>query len=400
MKRLKFPRIVAFGSGQRSKCTVLPVLFLFIVPAFAQTRIGSTGCRPDSSLLDPAYPYMKEWALAGVEGGIPNSNNQRPKVTVRPGDAIQPALDRAAKQGGGVVLLRKGKYVIDKTLRLPASVILRGEDREGVVLNVTMHGYHYKTGRPRVAAILVRGAQRVGIENLTLLYKGANFEPLDRDSMHQAWTKAIFHERERRDTTLFVDLIWIDSSRNCWVQDCNLLWAGNDPMRIVNSAHITCRGNRVDRSYNKTDGGMGYYNIHNSHYVLIYGEQIRRIRHFAIQHDSKYNVVYGNYLEVDINFHNDDGGFNLIEKNTIRIPEWHSWHCFQRGSPKQHKPPGSSNIVYNNDALYKNGKHEGSEKGRIYVINDQFEGKTLLEPGWQEPKGQTFYINLLCERTQ
>ena len=205
------------------------------------------------------------------------------------------------------------------------------------------------------------------------------------------WDKDVFHTPELRDTTLFVESIWFENSKNCWVRNCNILWAGSDPIRITNSEHITCTGNFIDRSYNKCDGGMGYYNIINSKYVLVYYEHIKRIRHFAIQNGSMYNVVMNNYLEVDINFHDGDGGYNLIEQNTIHIPQWHSWHCFQRGDPRQHQVPGKFNILFRNVAHYKNGSFEFSNPDAVYEINSTWGGKNALETNISIPESNTFY---------
>jgi len=351
--------------------------------------IGSPGCVADASGFDARFPTMREWAKAGVEGGV--KYHRKINKIITPQDNLQQAIEQLGKRGGGVLLLRNGEYVLRATVHLESGVILRGESKDSVLLSVKIHGYHFKTGKPRQSALLVRNKQGVGIENLTMKYTDANFEPLDKDSINGRWIKAIFHQKELRDTSLFVEHIWIDSSRNCWVQNCKLLWAGSDPLRITNSEHITCRMNYVDRSYNKNDGGMGYYNIINSRYVLITKEYIRRLRHFTIQVQSRYNVVYDNYLEVDINFHDDDGGYNLIEKNIIIIPTWHSWHCFQRGDPKKHRVPGPSNIIYDNNATFKTQEKEASDRRVVYVMNTQWGSTNTIPTQETPPRAGTFY---------
>jgi hypothetical protein len=246
-----------------------------------------------------------------------------------------------------------------------------------------------------VAAISFKKVSHTGIEHLTIQYKAASFEPNDKDSMNAVWDRTVFHVQEMRDTLLFVDLILFDSAVNAWVKDCNLFWAGCDPIHITASNHITCRGNFVDRAYNKADRGQGYYNIIRSKYVLIENEIIRRLRHFSIHYASQFVVVSNCYLEVDINFHNGDLGYNLIEGNTIRIPNWHSWSAFQRGDPKQHKPPGPWNIIYNNDALNKNGIANASDKGLVYKINENWEGGTILISALPIPLSGLFLNGML-----
>lgn len=361
----------------------------------AQNGLGSTSCKTDVTKLDDRFQFMSEWATAGVIGGVPEIKKVRKKIG--PHDDVQQAVDEVARKGGGVLLLKNGEYIIRSTVNLKTGVIIRGENKDSVLLSVKIHGYHFKTGKPRQCALLILNGENVGIENLTMKYTDAGFEPLDKDSLNGLWEKAIFHQKELRDTSLFVEHIWFRNSRNCWVQNCNLLWAGSDPLKISDSEHITCRNNFVDRSYNKNDGGMGYYNLINSRYILITGEHIKRIRHFAIQNNSKYNVVYNNYMEVDINFHNDDDGYNLIERNTIVIPTWHSWHCFQRGAPRQHKPPGKWNIVFNNNAVFKTGEKEASDTNKVYVMNTEWAGSNAIPAQVEPPKGNTFYA-VSCDK--
>ena len=320
------------------------------------------------------FQFNPEWEKAGVTGGLPDEKKVKTIRLISPSENLQQAISSLAKDGGGVILLKAGEYIISSTIKLESGVILRGCNKDSVLLSVKIHGHHFSTGKPRQSALYIGNKHLVGIENLTLKYTGASFEPMDKDSLSSPWEKAVFHVRELRDTTLFVEHIWIDGSENCWVKNCKLLWAGNDPILITNSKYITCCHNYIDRSYNKCDGGMGYYDLTNSSYVLIHHEKIRRIRHFAIQKGSRNNVIINNYLEVDVNFHDGDQGNNLIGGNTIRIPEWHSWHCFSRGDPNQHRPPGENNILFNNDAIDKTGKAELSETNQAYLINSIWPG--------------------------
>ena len=347
-----------------------------------------------SDLLSDKLTYSfnhlnyRHWAKAGITKEPINSKRI---VVIKPNDSIQKAIEILSKLGGGIVILESGEYILRNTIRLASNVTLRGCHKDSVLLSVKIHGFHYSTRQPRQSALLINNKRWVWIENLTIKYTDAAFEPLDKDSMTASWNKAVFHQPELRDTSLFVEHIWIDHSKNCWIKNCNLLWAGSDPIRITNSKHITCCNNFIDRSYNKNDGGMGYYNIINSKYVLVTKETIRRIRHLIIQKGSKYNVVFNNYLEVDINFHDGDKGFNLIEGNTIRISEWHSWHCFQHGDPNQHKPPGKMNVIFNNNALHKNKILECSEKGMVYLMNSSMIGKSVLPTDWKLPDNFSFY---------
>lgn len=358
---------------------------------YGQSNIGSASCAVDTALLDENYPAMIEWSKAGVEGGIPLISNKSIIKKLKPGDNIQLAIEQAAKNGGGIVLLLNGIYPLSKAIHLKSNVMLRGESKEHVELQVFIHGTFRQYGGSRTAALNIVKQKNVGIENITIEYKGTFFEPLDKDSMNAAWDVAVYHQPEKRDTSLFTDHIWIDSSENCWVQNCNLLQAGCDPIHISRSAHITCRGNYVDRSYNKNDGGMGYYNIIESKYILITNEHIRRIRHLAIHRGSSYVVVVNNYLEVDINFHDGDKGNCLVQGNTIRIPKWHSWSAIQRGDPRQHLPPGPGNYLFDNDARNKDGNSTASGKGIVYQMNRDWKEKNTMVLDKPLPKGHTLY---------
>lgn len=345
--------------------------------------------------LDTLAFAQKHWQLTGVEGGIPKLSATKPLVRIKPGESIQHALNKAAKAGGGLVLFEPGIHRIYQTVAVPSGVVLRGVHRDSSRIHVYIKApfAEHESGK-RVAAFSFKKISHSGIEHLTIQYKAAGFEPNDKDSMNAVWDRTVFHVQEMRDTLLFVDLLLFDSSVNGWVKDCNLLWAGCDPIHITASSHITCRGNFVDRAYNKADKGQGYYNIIRSKYVLIENEIIRRLRHFSIHYASQFVVVRNCYFEVDINFHNGDSGYNLIEGNTIRIPNWHSWSAFQRGDPRQHKPPGPWNIVYNNDALNKDGKAIASDKKVVFRINEHWAGGVVKIFALPLPVGGSYYHGL------
>ncbi len=362
---------------------------LFCISLFPHSY-GDRGWGLDSALLDARFPALAEWAKAGVEGGIPDSISTKVQLKITPRSNLQKAIDRVAKKGG-VLLLLPGEYIINKPICVRSGVTLRGVSKKSVILSVKIHGYFWSTkNQKRVGAILLQGIENAGVENLTVKYTAANFEPNDRDSDSAAWTIDVFHKPEMRDTTLFVESIWIHQSRNCWVQDCNILCSGSDPIRITLSDHITCRRNFIDRCYNKNDGGMGYYNISNSRYVLVCNEKIRKLRHVAIQNFSKYNVLIDNELEVDINFHDGDEGYNLVQGNRSKIPIWHSWEPISVGVPKQHLPPGKGNILFNNSFKNKAGMKVFSDTRCCYQMNYEW-NQSLAYPFINDLNQNTLY---------
>lgn len=373
------------------KYTFLLFSFLLGINLSAQKLIGGDDSYFSEQLYDPAYPMMKEWAKAGVEGGIPSRNEIPVKKRIKPTDDLFIAVQQMKGLAPGVLLLEAGDYIITKTLEVPSGIIIRGIDKDRVTVKVDMHGYHFSTRKPLKAAFSLNNVERVGLEELTIRYITPDFEPVDKQHVYDLWEQKIFHEREMRDTTLFVEMVWINQSKNCWVDNCNILWSGSDAIRIDNSEHITCRKNYIDRTYNKCDGGMGYYNIMRSKYILSCYEKVRRIRHFAIHIKSKYYVAIHNDFEVDVNFHSGDDGYNLIENNRVIIPVWHSWHCFQLGDPKQHKPASDWNILFNNQTYFKLEGPENAERDVVYKINTAFGGESVLKTDLPAPKKGTFY---------
>lgn len=295
---------------------------------------------------------------------------------------IHTALPKAARRGG-VVVLAPGIYNLYKPLYLPTGVVLRGAHRDSTRLQVYIKAPFaaHESGQ-RAGAVVMKKVENAGLENLTVQYKAADFAPNDKDSLNATWDRTVFHVQESRDTMLFVDLVLIDSARHCWVKNCKLLWAGNDPVHITASQYISCTNNYVDRAYNKSDRGQGYYNIIRSSHVLVQADTIRRLRHFSIHRGAQYVVVKDCHMEVDINFHSGDGGYNLVYGNTLRIPTWHSWNAIARGDPKQHLPPGPFNLLLNNSFTNKNGLQIASEAGVLYRMNEQWDGGNFYP--WQQ----------------
>ncbi|MBM3499387.1 MAG: hypothetical protein FJX74_12035, partial [Armatimonadetes bacterium] len=75
------------------------------------------------------------------------------------GAVIREALEQVEAAGGGVVLLPRGRYRIDGTLRLPVNVVLRGESRELTSL------FWPDTEEPHA---LIEGTHHFGLEDLTI----------------------------------------------------------------------------------------------------------------------------------------------------------------------------------------------------------------------------------------
>jgi|GEM_PF-567665 len=367
--------------------------------AAVQARIGDPGWRFDEARYDPRFPAMREWAKAGVEGGIPLRKDTPPSRTVRPGDDLQRQIDELAERGGGVLLLRRGDYYLRKTLLLRSRVVLRGESRDSTRLLVDMKAPFFKRNNIRpLTAIEANQVERVGVENLTIRYVAVPFEPVDKAEFTADWTPEVFHRPETRDTTLFVSLLIFDRCRNNWVDGCNLLWAGAHPLGLRLCQHMTLRGNRVDRAYIKQDSMHGgYYGVWGSSYCLFYEEDVRRIRHFALMLPGcRYNVVLDCHFEVDVNFHDQDDGDNLVERCRIQTPVWHSWDAIGIGAKGKHQPPGRGNLLFANEVVSKglpgyNRKDGEPGQNRIYTVTSAFGTPNVSLLSSQPPAHGTLY---------
>lgn len=360
---------------------------------------GDPGWVFDESRYDPRFPAMREWARAGVQGGIPYRAATPPNRVLHPGDDLQRQIDELAARGGGVLLLKKGDYPLHTTLTLRSNIVLRGENRDSTRLLVYLKAPFFKwTNGPSVSAVTASDAERVGVENLTLQYAAAPFEPVDKSGFLDEWDPAPFHRKETRDTTLFVHLLIFTRCQNSWVDGCNLLWAGAHPLGLSQCRHMTMRNNRIDRSYIKQDSMHGgYYGVWGSSYCLFYQEDVRRIRHFApMLPGCRYNVILNCHFEVDVNFHDEDAGDNLVERCRIHTPVWHSWDAIGIGAQGKHRPPGPRNLLYANDVFSKgvpgyNRKMGAPVPESIYVVTTAFgqPNVSLLTP--VPPAGGTLY---------
>jgi hypothetical protein len=363
-------------------------------------RIGDPGWVFDESRYDPRFPEMREWAKAGVEGGIPLRNTLPKKLRVSEGADLQSAIDRVAEQGGGVLVLGPGDYWIDRTIQLKSGVVMRGTHKDSTIIKIRMRAPFFKiAGGKSATAIEVNGQERVGVEDLTIRYEAVDFEPMDKSDFHAPWEINPFHGDEIRDDQLFVHSLIFANSRNCWVDNCNLLWAGAHPLGMANCQHMTMRDNFVDRAYVKK-GGMhgGYYGVWGTSYSLFYNEKVRRIRHFALMSPGcKYNVVYQCDMEVDVNYHDADDGQNLVEKSRVATPVWHSWDAIGVGAQGKHRPPGPRNFLFDNTVISKgvegySRRGPVSETGKIYQVMTEFGQPTVsVMENASPPKGNTLY---------
>lgn len=339
-------------------------IFGFLVSGFAQDKL--TEFRRDSIL----------WNRAGITTNFIPSSQRLVSDTLTNMSQIQKQLTALSASGGGKLIIPEGIFELVEAIRIPSNVSIVGTSRETSIIQIKLReqfekSKHGLAPEGNVASFIFDHCLNSSIENLTLVYNPVDFEPMDFNQYDHEWVGEVFNSTDERIKDLFVTTIWFENASNCLLNNTNILQAGNDPVRIQYSNHITCANNFIDRAYNKSDGGAGYYNLMYSDSCLLFREKVRRIRHLCIHRQSSYNVVYGCELEVDVNFHNGDSGHNLIENNSIRIPTWHGWHCFSTGVPSMHQPPGPSNVLYRNSTDYK-GSGQECDPTKLYLMEDHY----------------------------
>lgn len=332
--------------------------FVFIIfpgALLGAPRIGDAGSVFDAGKYDGRFPDMKEWAKAGVEGGIPPRSESLVATRVKPGESIQEAVDRA---GSGVVLVLNGIHTVKRTINVPSNVIVRGETRDGTIL---------ETGSKNTPIISLQGVSYAALEDLTV----RNTAIMAMDSNSYIGKYANFNDIPKRSPTIL-----LKNARNCWIQNCRVLFSPSFPISLLGSSHNTLRDNLIDKSANKGGDGNGYYNIENaSNYNLLYNETVRNLRHISVWHDSKYNVLTHLDTKVDINFHSRDGGHNLIEANSIYLHSFHGWKPIEDGNASEHEPPGPENLIYKNQGSLakRSGVFPHDPEGTaVYTVRDNW----------------------------
>ena len=339
------------------------------------TQLGDPGWVFDEARADPRYPDMVEWAKAGVRGGIPLRHTTPIVKTIRPGtDNIQAAIDNV--KSAGVIILKAGTYILNSPVYLKSNIILRGEtgNPKDVVININFR-QKWEGWASKRYGLVMHDLKNAGIEDVTLFYLVPNLEPKDNTGYSDKWVQGVMNNDVDRDD-LYVGLIKMSgTTSDSWVDNCRLLESGTDPILTEKTTtHLTFRDNFVDRAYNKGGRGNAYFDMRGQ-YILVTGNIIKRIRHLAIEMGAKYVVVTNNHIEVDVNFHQGDLGHNLVENNTIRVPEWHradanhnNWKVFATGNSRQHQPASSENMLYKNITDLRGEGAKYSDPNVVYAV--------------------------------
>ncbi len=357
-------------------------------------QVGDPGWVFDESKYDNRFPAMREYAKAGVQGGIPyrSSNPIKQTLSVISGDSdmgnnIQSAINTVANSGGGVVLLKNGTYPIGSQIMMKSNVTLRGESKNGVLLEVFMR-FQGSSEPKKKEVFFWKNVQNAGLEDFSMIYnadyQGKQMFPLDHDwafNYFSAYSirsqnypnERVYHDRPnfKYHTVKNIDVIYIrmdGNTKNCWIDNCNFRDSGSAHLIISNpSKHITIRNTLVRGAFQKGNNGHGYGINCSGTYVLMVKNTVKNVRHWAIQQGAIYNVVYDCHSETDMNFHQGDLGLNLIEKSKLHRPYWHLWDVIGTGA-SYHGDPGQGNMFYDNDVIDGSRGKKYTDK-KVYTFN-------------------------------
>ena len=352
---------------------------------------GSACRTPITGCFDPNYPAIQEFVKAGVTGGIPD--DLQVVRSVNPSNNLQAAINDVYSGGGGVILLSAGRYIISNTLQMKSGVVLRGVDKDEVTLESSIR----TRGGGTSIITFSKGVNMAGLEDLTVYYRVNGCEPPDDLSIGNPTLQNVYTSNPCGMNNLYTISVEMESgSHDNWVDNCSILESGSHAIKIW-SNHNTVSNTFINRAYNKGagPGGAGYFVIFGDHNLVI-NNDIRRIRHYNISGGknglhAKYNVTYNNvFINTHINFHDGDGGLNLVENNVIETPEYN----FQGGAPYVtgepqygHSPPGPNNYFYKNDTSGSE-RNMSPDASKIYTFTGV---QQFNVTSWVEPNCGTFY---------
>jgi len=252
-------------------------------------RIGGPGSVLDPAKVDARFPDAKEWAVAGVAGGIPWRNSMPVVATLKPGDDIAAAMRTAGK---GVILLKAGTHTLDATLSFASGVVLRGEDRERTVIAYGV------TRKDMLTAMVMRKVKGCGLEDLTIQHQHiAALDPATYLGKYENFESLGF---PRNDAAAIEPI----GASDCWIDNCRILCSVSRPLRIHgNSARFTVRDTLIDKCLHKGGSGAGYCEVIGASHVLFYRCTVTNIRHICLDGEHPYAVLFQVTHGVDINWH-------------------------------------------------------------------------------------------------
>jgi hypothetical protein len=350
----------------------------------------------DPSLLDPRYPAMKEWALAGVTAASA-AKSDRPVIKLQPGDDLAAAVT----QPGRTLRLAPGVYPITQTLLVADGVVIAGAGASRTKLVVQLRSPKPAARDasgflPWTSGVLFSSVQNAGLENLTVTMDESLPPPPDPREGGRSYAD---DPDGRAD--LHVVLVCFRQSHDCWLNACELLNAGGNPLCLQGSSHLTIAATTVRGAYNKAPGS-GSITITGSQYCLLDQLNVADINHLVLHqgtanHPCRFNVLADSRLNVDVRFRDADSGHNLIQNCVISIPSWHNFPPISQGrAENRERPPGKGNLIYGctitrDFPVVGRSFSIADNPNEVYRVQDRFTLGTTVEPAGPAPQNDTLW---------
>lgn len=358
-------------------------------------QVGDKGVTFNKNLIDPRYKdAINNWITAGKEGGIPTIEEEkiaRPKIVEFAPGATLAQMNKVANENSSkpiIIFLKNGVYNFDNYLRLYSNALLLGESQDGVIIKMKGNGH-----------ISFLNATNAGLKNVTLKGDWFNYEPKDTEFKNVSG-KDIGHR-----------MVDMQGAKHCYVDNVTIKNSLSHSIYLTTSNagqskcyHNTIRNVTIDGAYCKGEGCAGYFMIQGDHH-LITGCKVTNIRHISMQEQiAKYNVLFRNNFEQEVTFHDDDGGWNLVQENNITIPaNMSAYYAIMGPWSTQHKI-GKKNFIYRNKCLEKNHSNkrpwsdENLYMGPLKLITgsttERYNVFKRLDD-YPNPTGQTLYPIIL-----
>ncbi|MBN2510441.1 MAG: hypothetical protein JXB03_09195 [Spirochaetales bacterium] len=322
---------------------------------------GSTSWEPDSEIDYSLLPSGSagDWTSAGVEGGIPDypfSVDVRGYGAVGDGSADDTAAIQAAMAAcvpGQAVYFPQGSYRTTSTLRITASIVLRGEGPE------LSHIISNHSG----AAVLIL-SDYAGIEDVHVHTEGQTFvgysgEKITFTDVSNSWVRNI-------ETSGYTGMhVLLNGTTHCEVRDSYLhnsledtsIWFDDGEYFSSYGIHINGGG----ASYNLVENNIVDWFRHN---MLIQEFDNTDMLHNVFA----YNFCWYTFTHSDtspyssttsMEFHNGAVQFSLVEGNVYEQGGF-------QGSGNHQK-----NSIFRN-RINNGGQGTGSASSHIYVIGNEF----------------------------
>lgn len=191
-------------------------------------------------------------------------------------------------------------------------------------------------------------------------------------------------------------------AEDCWVKNVRMYMTPSHPIVTEFAHHLTFDGNYLDGSWNKGKGGHGYFRCSKLFDSKIINNTVNLLRHLTLQWSASGNVVKGNNLTCDINFHGGWERNNWVEGNTSVIPfEHRSWteegpenetwyNIWWAAGPHAGDWAGASG--YNN-ILYNNNFKKQEVEGGPYNTYTLYSNTNLIHLGWNGSQWEHLKVN-------